>query len=467
MTNLPNSDHLVGGSTTEAQFQAALLDLYNLISEIPHVQAPEALGIVLGQVTPAKGFLKLDTENTAPADDLDNIVATGLGEKIIFVQSTSDARVITLKHESSGSGKLSMLQGADLDLEDPKQIVAFRYDNATSTWYEIYNNFQLFTPTSTLKAAARLSMGIQEVATKAIGTSSGQVPTADLLGGLAFLNSITTTQLSDGAVNGAKILDDAITLAKLAGQTAGSILYWDSSGNPQVLAPGTDGEVLITKGAGNAPEWGAGGNVYGMEVITESGTWTKPTGVNHIRVTVVGGGGGGGVYPSSTLYGGNGGTTSFGTHAAASGGYGGREWDYESAPGVGTAGDILLEGSPSGIGHREQGSSSSQITGMGAGMGAPSPLGGGGGRGYFAPNANSQAAGEDANSYGAGGGGGLYYTNAGAGGASGGMAIAHVDVTSITSVTVTIGARGTGKTFTGPIRGGHGEQGVCIVEYMG
>ena len=73
-----------------------------MVSEVPHVQAPEALGIVLGKVTPSKGFLKLDTENTAPTDDLDNIVATNLGQKIIFVQSTSDARVITLKHNASG-----------------------------------------------------------------------------------------------------------------------------------------------------------------------------------------------------------------------------------------------------------------------------------------------------------------------------------------------------------------------------
>ena len=188
-------------------------------------------------------------------------------------------------------------------------------------------------------------MGVQEVATKAIGTSSGQVPTADLLGGLAFLNTITSTQLGDGAVTGAKILDDAITLAKLSGQTAGSILYWDSSGNPQVLAPGTDGEVLTTKGAGQAPEWATSGSIYGIEVIEASTTWNKPAGVNHIKVTVVGGGAGGGIYNLSNYYGGNGGTTSFGTYAAASGGYGGRDHDHEASGGQATAGDILCYGS--------------------------------------------------------------------------------------------------------------------------
>ena len=57
------------------------------------------------------------------------------------------------------------------------------------------------------------------------------------------------------------IVDNAITLAKMAGGTDGNIISYDASGDPVAVATGTDGQVLTSTGAGSPPafEDAAGG----------------------------------------------------------------------------------------------------------------------------------------------------------------------------------------------------------------
>ena len=120
-----------------------------------------------------------------------------------------------------------------------------------------------------------------------------------------------------------------------------------------------------------------------MQVFTSSGTWTKPSGISLIKVTVVGGGGGGGGYDvtwgdyttagagaggtaikmidvssitSETVTigsggsagtgsnsGSSGGTSSFGSHCSASGG-GGSDRSVAGTGGIGSSGDINIRG---------------------------------------------------------------------------------------------------------------------------
>ena len=51
----------------------------------------------------------------------------------------------------------------------------------------------------------------------------------------------------------ASIVDDAVTLAKMAAGTDGKIITYDASGNPVHVGPGTDGQVLTSTGAGSPP----------------------------------------------------------------------------------------------------------------------------------------------------------------------------------------------------------------------
>ena len=51
----------------------------------------------------------------------------------------------------------------------------------------------------------------------------------------------------------AGLVDDAVTLAKLAAGTAGNLITYDASGNPAAVATGTAGQRLTSNGAGAAP----------------------------------------------------------------------------------------------------------------------------------------------------------------------------------------------------------------------
>ena len=53
------------------------------------------------------------------------------------------------------------------------------------------------------------------------------------------------------------IVDDAVTLAKMASGTDGQIITYDASGNPSAVGPGTDGQVLTSTGAGAPPAFEA------------------------------------------------------------------------------------------------------------------------------------------------------------------------------------------------------------------
>lgn len=89
----------------------------------------------------------------------------------------------------------------------------------------------------------------------------------------------------------------SVTLSDMASGTAGNLISYDASGDPVAVAAGSSGEVLTSNGAGATPTFqpisGSGG-LQSMQVITSTGTWTKPAGITKIKVTVVGGGGGGG-----------------------------------------------------------------------------------------------------------------------------------------------------------------------------
>jgi len=69
---------------------------------------------------------------------------------------------------------------------------------------------------------------------------------------------------TDDSITTAKIVDNAVTLAKLEDGTQGDILYYGASGAPARLGFGTSGTFLKTQGTGANPAWAAAG-----------GAWTK------------------------------------------------------------------------------------------------------------------------------------------------------------------------------------------------
>lgn len=90
----------------------------------------ETAAISGGAVTWAGSAMTLDTQGGAAADDLDTI-AVGDAEtgSLLLLRSTSEARLIHLRHLAGGSGNI-WTGGGSLSLSHPSQIALLLYDGA-------------------------------------------------------------------------------------------------------------------------------------------------------------------------------------------------------------------------------------------------------------------------------------------------------------------------------------------------
>lgn len=208
--------------------------------------------------------------------------------------------------------------------------------------------------------------------------------------------------------------------------------------------------AMGTQGATNSYA-GQGGQVF-----TSSGTFTVPTGVTAVKVTLCGGGGGGWFNGSASA----GGTSSFGGYVSAGGGANGVA--SPASGGTTTGADFGLNG---GIAGQSDGSA-----GYGAGGGAGCitkcvavnttdgntflPQ-----QGLLGGSSGARAGNPVASGYGNGGACDSDSTRSGGGG--GGYAIKYVTgLTSGGTVSVTVGARGTSTDSRG-----NGTQGIVFVEW--
>jgi len=219
-------------------------------------------------------------------------------------------------------------------------------------------------------------------------------------------------------------------------------------------AAGTNGQVLTSAGSG-LPSWttpGSGG-FSTMSVSTSSNTFTIPSGITTIKITVVGGGGGGGNANGSTD-GATGGTSSVAsgtqtitTISATGGGGTASSGTQPTDGGVGSGGQLNITGS--------------------SGQFNTSNKGGVGGGSIFGGSGKYCLAGDPANNgnlYGGGGGGSVASGSIGNGGSGGGASIKYfTGLTPGNTLTVTVGTGGAGGTGTYP--GGAGAAGVVIFEY--
>jgi hypothetical protein len=195
---------------------------------------------------------------------------------------------------------------------------------------------------------------------------------------LALLaNNVNTS----GQLNAATGLYNATPVANggtgAATLTANNLLVGNGTSAVAFIAPGTNGNTLVSNGtvwqSTAAPYAGSKGQVF-----TSSGTFTVPTGVTAVKVTVVGGGGNGGagnvstsspgggggggvairyitgLTPGNTVavtVGGVGGTSSFGAYCSATGGVTPALNGAGGAGGTATGGDINLSGGTGGEGY--------------------------------------------------------------------------------------------------------------------
>ena len=100
---------------------------------------------------------------------------------------------------------------------------------------------------------------------------------AIVINGSGTVTGISVGGLPDSIVDAGTLADNAVGLAQMAGGTDGNIITYDTSGNPAVVATGSDGQVLTSAGADAVPAFEAapgGGKILQVvsNTITSSGS---------------------------------------------------------------------------------------------------------------------------------------------------------------------------------------------------
>ena len=229
-------------------------------------------------------------------------------------------------------------------------------------------------------------------------------------------------------------------------------------------ADGTNGQYLQTNGSGVLSFSTVSGYAGpSAQVFTSNGTFTIPTGITRLKVTVIGGGGGGGGSTISNGSAGGNSSVASGTQSittiTANGGGGGSAGNQSQRVaggdgGSATNGDLNIRGGGGGNGSPD----------LSSNFGGSSSLGGGA-RAATNQNANGTAA---SVGYGGGGSGGRItgcgHFWEGAGGGGGATAIKWLSsLTPGNTLSVTIGSGG--NAGSGSFNGGAGAAGVVFFEW--
>jgi hypothetical protein len=220
--------------------------------------------------------------------------------------------------------------------------------------------------------------------------------------------------------------------------TANSVMLGNGTSalSSNMVAPGTTGNVLTSNGTTWASSAASGGGQYQYAQYTSgTSTWTAPTGVTRVRVTIIGGGGGG----------------SF-NGCTSSGGYGGAGWGYFTVtPGTGYTVTVGTGGTTASTG----------TTGGTSSFGALiSATGGTGGTGSA-----DGSPGSCANSLAYTGSLSTMLTSIASGRFSTYTGNTNASATGIAYSNSNVMAPGCPGTGTGATRGAIG--GVCLIEYIG
>ena len=115
---------------------------------------------------------------------------------------------------------------------------------------------------NTVKVRDANSSGVpsdKALATTQILIGDGTGFTAAALSSDVTMTNAGAVTIANDAVTTAKILDNNVTLAKIADGTQGGTVYYGASGAPTELATRESGYFLKTQGAGANPVWAAAG----------------------------------------------------------------------------------------------------------------------------------------------------------------------------------------------------------------
>ena len=282
------------------------------------------------------------------------------------------------------------------------------------------------------------------------------------------LNTSGQLDATDGLTGAVPVANGGTGRATL---TSNNLIAGNGTGQVNLIAPGTNGQVLQSNGTAWVAATFSAGSYVGQraQLFTGNGTFTIPTGVTALKVTVIGGGGGGRGAGGNGGAGGNSSVAS-GTQTitaiTANGGAGGTNNGNRSVGGAASNGDINIAGGGGGVGPNNT------TAGFNPSGGASN--GGEGSNSYYnltfncvpAPSYASPASGffgssgsffNSVTGFGNGGKGGG--TTSAVSGAGGGLAIKWLTgLTPGNTLSVTVGSAGTSASEAGTA-------GIVIIEW--
>jgi hypothetical protein len=111
---------------------------------------------------------------------------------------------------------------------------------------------------------------------------------AIVINGSGTVTGISVGGLPDDIVDAGTLADNAVGLAQMASGTDGNIITYDTSGNPAVVATGSDGQVLTSAGADAVPafEAAAGGGKVLQVQHTQIEDETETTSASYVTTSI-------------------------------------------------------------------------------------------------------------------------------------------------------------------------------------
>jgi hypothetical protein len=120
MTTLPAANFF-NGEITNQEAKDAQDGILAVLRELPGGAAEETRVIASGAITPQRGVVAVDSEDQAPADDLDVINTTRHPPgRPLLLRAVDQGRPVTVRHAQGGPGEIHLTQGLALTLQQPR-----------------------------------------------------------------------------------------------------------------------------------------------------------------------------------------------------------------------------------------------------------------------------------------------------------------------------------------------------------
>jgi hypothetical protein len=140
-TPLPAADYFSDSGRTNAEAKAAQDAILAFLRQSGLGNYAEStLTLATDIITPTTGVHSIETQGGAASDNCTNVAVDNmLDGQLLLLRAVNAAHVVTLKHNSGGSGQLSLKGAADAVLDATDKWVLFKLTG--TTWEEIFRSW--------------------------------------------------------------------------------------------------------------------------------------------------------------------------------------------------------------------------------------------------------------------------------------------------------------------------------------